>query len=234
VSVLKLSVMWGFQAIARLATGQVFRRDVVDPLTKVLLARDYGLSEQLLPSLSLYTRQGIVKAEDADALGLDYFLKILEVQERMIPAASNRQIPDDSHTNELGLHNRKNCNFTETLQSNFREVIHRWDFNALVRSGPVSPIPASPPGPWHMTPDWNETSHPPWPASTRRSSPSPVNPSSTSPSPTSPGPASPSPAPPVQLEDPEKDDRFFPVDVYFLVSWHRFCWYVYVAHKPSS
>jgi hypothetical protein len=163
VSVLKLSVMWNFQFISKLAASQVFRQDVVDPLTKVLLARDYGLSRQLLSSLCQYTRQGIVKAEDADALGLDYFLKILEVQERIITAASNGQ-------SQHGLHNRKSYDFTETLRPIFQEEIDWWDrLNADFSSGP------------------------------ERAS---------------------SPTSPVQLEGPEKDDRFFPIDVFFLVSCH--------------
>jgi hypothetical protein len=165
VPVLKLSVMWGFRAITKLAISQIFRRDTVDPLTKVLIARDCGLSAQLLSSLSLYTRQRMVKEEDADALGLDYFLKILEVQERAILMPENKRSRYDS--TEPVPPNRQNYDFTETLMSIFQEELKR--FYVDIGSGPERV---------------------------------------------------PSPVAPVQVGGPEKDDRFFPVDVFFLVRWH--------------
>jgi hypothetical protein len=87
ISILKLSVMWGFQAITTKVIGQVFRNDTLDPLAGILLARDCGLSEELLSPLSRFTRQRPLNARDVDTLGLDYFLKILEVQERIDPAS---------------------------------------------------------------------------------------------------------------------------------------------------
>jgi hypothetical protein len=82
-SVVKLSAMWCLQAV----NDQVFHQDGIDPLTKVLLARDYGFPEGLLHSLNTFIQQGLMKAGDANALGLDYFMKILELQGRIAPAA---------------------------------------------------------------------------------------------------------------------------------------------------
>jgi hypothetical protein len=142
--------MWDMGAIKELAINRVFREDTVDPVTKVIVARDYGLTEELLPSLSLYTRQGLVKAEDEEALGLKYFLKILEIQERVVdsPSRTNNRGRDSRSFRPtlVDLHDRQKHDFTFCLRSIFQGEIERLDrLNTDIRSGPQNtPNPAAP------------------------------------------------------------------------------------------
>lgn len=172
--------MWGIQSVKELAISQIFHGDTaVNPLTKVILARDYGLTEELLPSLTQFTQWGLVRAEEVNSLGLDYFLKILEIQESKvrvdgcpqngIPFGFDHSSDGSPCGNYVDPHNRQNCDFTKSLQSIFQEEIQRLDgLNETVR------VP--------------ERAY--------------------------------NPAVPVHLGGPKKDDRFFPVNVFFLVSRH--------------
>jgi hypothetical protein len=149
-SVLKLSIMWGIQSIKEKAINRVFQQGALDLLVKISIARDYGLSDELLHSLNLLAQQRRIKAEDANVLGLEYFLKILEVQERVDPASivvRCSRCTNTSHRNtptDLSL--RQNYNYTTALQEVFQDEIKKLDImdtndpeKVLTTAGPVHP-----------------------------------------------------------------------------------------------
>jgi hypothetical protein len=122
-SILKLSVMWNFPDIKKTAIKKVFHNKTLDPLTKISLARNYGLSEELLHSLGLFTGRQLIRMEDTEALSMDYIVKILEIQECIDPAFAikcafcNDVLRDRSPTL------RQSYDFTEPLNSIFQEEL---------------------------------------------------------------------------------------------------------------
>jgi hypothetical protein len=147
--VLKLSTMWDFQAVKSKAINEVFHLSEIGSLAKISLAKEYGLFEELIYSLELLAREGIVDEDDMNALGLNYFLKILEVQERTDPASlvitKCNQTQKNHDTAYLIL--RQNYDFTELLKSGFKDEIEQLEkLNAnmnirgpSIAAGPVHP-----------------------------------------------------------------------------------------------
>jgi hypothetical protein len=83
-SVLKLSTMWEFDRIRKIAIDQMsdLPMGVVE---KIVIARDYHVTKWFLPSLVEYARlERPVSAEDVDHLGLEYLLKIVQTQQSTI------------------------------------------------------------------------------------------------------------------------------------------------------
>jgi hypothetical protein len=136
ISILKLSTMWDFRAIKEKAIDQVFHQITLDPLTKLLLAKDYELVNELLSSLNHFTQQRLVTVEDANVLGLDYFLKILEVQECIDPASKRikcsqcHNIQNDYYVQfPVDRTFRRNYDFTTLLQLVFQDEMGPLDSN---------------------------------------------------------------------------------------------------------
>lgn len=80
-SVLKLSMMWQFTEIREFVINRIseIQIDVVD---KIVLAREYHISEWLFTSLNEYVKgRPPVTIKDVNRLGLDYILKILHVRD---------------------------------------------------------------------------------------------------------------------------------------------------------
>jgi hypothetical protein len=125
--------MWDLTVIKEKAINEVFYRDAITPRAKISLARDYGLSKELLYSLGLFTRRRLIEAGDMNDLSLDYFLKILEVQERVDPV---RSITECNQCQSVSLTKipirglRRKYDFTKSLQFIFVDEIER------LRKGP--------------------------------------------------------------------------------------------------
>jgi hypothetical protein len=80
-SILKLSTMWEFDRIRKIAIDQmsVLPMDVAE---KIAIARDYYVTTWFLPSLNDYARlERPVSVEDVDHLGLEYLLKIVQARQ---------------------------------------------------------------------------------------------------------------------------------------------------------
>jgi len=80
-SVLKLSTMWQFGELRRLAIRKMSQL-TMDTVEAIFIAREYQVTEWLLPCLhSLAQRKEPLGLRDVNRLGLDYVLKMAEVRE---------------------------------------------------------------------------------------------------------------------------------------------------------
>ncbi|KAH9927031.1 hypothetical protein B0H21DRAFT_826507 [Amylocystis lapponica] len=81
ISVLKLAHMWQFDAI-RTAAIRALSTSLPDPLTRIVLARDYAVAEWLVPALNALAQRAAPLAMcDIDTLGWDYALRLAAVRE---------------------------------------------------------------------------------------------------------------------------------------------------------
>jgi hypothetical protein len=84
MSILKLSTMWEFAAIRKYVINQMSECPM-DLAEKIAIARDYHITEWLLPSLNDYARLGRpISEEDVNVIGLDYLLKIVAARQKGI------------------------------------------------------------------------------------------------------------------------------------------------------
>jgi hypothetical protein len=84
MSILKLSTMWEFAAIRKCVINQMSECPL-DLVEKIAMARDYHITEWLLPSLNEYARLGRpISEEDVNVVGLDYLLKIVAARQKGI------------------------------------------------------------------------------------------------------------------------------------------------------
>ena len=132
ISVLKLSNMWGFNTIRSKAVDQIFHNKLpIRPIDRVMVVKQLGIHYMLPQSLWTYMFQPSLKAEDADIIGLDYFLKILDVGERMAYRNSrcthcNDPVGFGVHTKfeyNLGIEIRADHDFSDALRSTFGEEV---------------------------------------------------------------------------------------------------------------
>jgi hypothetical protein len=76
-SILTLSAMWEFIEIRKIAIDQMFRLPG-NVVGKIVIARDFYITEWFVPSLNEYARlDRPISAEDVDHLGLNYLLGIV-------------------------------------------------------------------------------------------------------------------------------------------------------------
>lgn len=79
---LKLSEMWGFTCIHEFAIQQMELLLVKQPLDKVALAQEHGITRWLIPGLlELARRAAPMGTMDVQRLGLDTVLKLADVRE---------------------------------------------------------------------------------------------------------------------------------------------------------
>lgn len=80
-SVLKLSTMWNLTTIRRLAIGAMTPL-LVDPVQKIVLARNYDVDEWLLPGLNrLVQRAESLSLNDFHKLGPDIVIAVAAIRE---------------------------------------------------------------------------------------------------------------------------------------------------------
>jgi hypothetical protein len=131
LSVLKLSNMWGFNKIQSQAVGQIFHNRLpIRPIDQVMVVKQLGIHYMLPQSLRTYMFQPSLKAEDANIMGLDYFLKILDIGERMTYRNSkcthcNDPLGFGVHTKfeYPGIEIRADHDFSDALRSTFGEEV---------------------------------------------------------------------------------------------------------------
>lgn len=81
-SVLKLSTMWGFAEIRKLAIT-VLSDIKMDPIEKVLLARQNRIPEWLLAAYQeLVNRELVISLEEAEQLGWDVAIRIFHMRDQ--------------------------------------------------------------------------------------------------------------------------------------------------------
>jgi hypothetical protein len=86
ISILKLSTMWEFSYARDLAIKELSGR-AMDPITKVLLARQYGIPKWLLAAYhELVNRKELVSCDEAQQLGLNVAIQIFHIREKAISA----------------------------------------------------------------------------------------------------------------------------------------------------
>ncbi|KAI0072574.1 hypothetical protein K474DRAFT_1700885 [Panus rudis PR-1116 ss-1] len=91
ISVLKLATMWAFQAIRQTAIQSLATQLQTDPVEKINLAQAYNIREWLIPTLnSLAQRRDMITSAEAERLGMDYTLKLVQVRERFYSRALRR------------------------------------------------------------------------------------------------------------------------------------------------
>jgi len=94
-SVLKLSTMWQFGEIRKLSIRKM-SQFAIDPVDKIVIARDYRVMEWFTNSLNdLARRKEPLELHDVDRLGWDYALKIAKVRESFTTC----QVPSYTCTN---------------------------------------------------------------------------------------------------------------------------------------
>lgn len=90
ISILKLSSMWEFEFIRRIAIRELSKSDDLDPGRKYLLATTYHVDQWLIPALSaLAARPSPLSSADVDLLGLECVLKLAQTRELALREASN-------------------------------------------------------------------------------------------------------------------------------------------------
>ena len=92
-AVLKLSTTWGFAAVRAAAISKLSQMPL-DPIEKVILAKQHNIEDWLTPALNeLAQRQASLDMRDAARLepvvGLEFILKLAQVRESIVPAQSN-------------------------------------------------------------------------------------------------------------------------------------------------
>ena len=86
-------------------------RITIDVIDKIVLARDYNVSQWLLPSLSEYMQLGQpITFKDGNRLGLDYLVKIIQVRDTLLGDSTNY---------------RRNYDFRATVKVFFEDEIGR-------------------------------------------------------------------------------------------------------------
>jgi hypothetical protein len=122
MSVLKLSSMWEFGEIRKLAIRRLSQL-TIDAVEKVVIARDYHIAEWLIPSINvLAQRKKPMGVLDVNRLGWDYVLKIGEVRESFSAGANcNGYCRYCSNYDPLGggSVSRENHNFMDVIQRVF-------------------------------------------------------------------------------------------------------------------
>jgi hypothetical protein len=85
VSVLKLSTIWGFHAIRDNAIARLSSLHV-EPIEKIILAKQYRVAQWLVPELNILARRSQALSFDeaariASVLGWAFIMKLVEVRE---------------------------------------------------------------------------------------------------------------------------------------------------------
>ncbi|KAH7921442.1 hypothetical protein BV22DRAFT_1049622 [Leucogyrophana mollusca] len=89
-SVLKLSTMWGFNALRSKAIAQLASMSL-SAVDKIVIANQYDINDWLLPCFNeLAKRPEPIGADDVDKLGLDTALKIAAVRESIAFVPANQ------------------------------------------------------------------------------------------------------------------------------------------------
>ncbi|KAG2015317.1 hypothetical protein CC2G_008600 [Coprinopsis cinerea AmutBmut pab1-1] len=84
-SILKLPDMWQMSAFKKFAVESLALLLSEDPITRMALARRYGVEEWLYPSYAeLVRRAQPICREDVDAIGIETALKICSLRERCV------------------------------------------------------------------------------------------------------------------------------------------------------
>jgi hypothetical protein len=82
--------MWAFDSIRKLAIVEL-SQFALDPINKYLVAREYAVTEWLVPTLNeMAQRAKPMTVEDAERLGLECVLKVAEVRESLVPRVYGR------------------------------------------------------------------------------------------------------------------------------------------------
>jgi len=112
-SILKLSTMWAFDKIRKIAIEKMSTLSM-DPIDKYVLAKKYAVTEWLVPTLNeLAQRQKPIGKEDVERLGLDCALKVAEVREGLLFAGYH------SHQLAVGQRGQLTLDFTNLIRHTF-------------------------------------------------------------------------------------------------------------------
>jgi hypothetical protein len=80
-SILKLSTMWEFDEIRKIAIANLEELPI-DVVETIVMARDYHITAWFIPSLNKYAKlDRPISVEDMDRLGLEYILKVVEARQ---------------------------------------------------------------------------------------------------------------------------------------------------------
>jgi len=84
LAVLKLSTMWDFFDVRNLAI-KVLSKVTMNPVTKVLLAREYNIQEWLLAGYDeLAKRKETISLDEAEQLGKDTAIRLFQIREESL------------------------------------------------------------------------------------------------------------------------------------------------------
>lgn len=103
ISVLKLSTMWEFLRLKDLAVHNLDGLLSLQalPAQRVALARQYDIKAWLIPAFNaLAQRESPLTKEDFEAIGLDDFLKLVQVREKYASGSAGNYI---SRKNSMGM-----------------------------------------------------------------------------------------------------------------------------------
>ncbi|KAH7925641.1 hypothetical protein BV22DRAFT_1128872 [Leucogyrophana mollusca] len=109
-SVLKLSSMWEFESVKKLAVDHIGTMQI-DPIDKIGLARDYDVQEWLVPALNeLAKRKEPIGMKDADKLGMELALKVAAVRESVMSSYSGYPL-------QIGERQAGHIDFTNAIET---------------------------------------------------------------------------------------------------------------------
>src|ERR1700722_1566935 len=121
--------MWQFDKIRGYAIEKMSEIEI-DLVEKICLARNYHVTEWLLPSFNAYAQRGQpIAIEDVSRLGLDSILKIVEVRENTLVGGSGKCYTCSYCSKSFyygsqstNVNDRKQHDFTDALRMVFPEI----------------------------------------------------------------------------------------------------------------
>ena len=136
--------MWQFDKIREYAIEKMSKIEIA-LVKKICLARDYHVTEWLLPSLNAYAQlQDPIQVDDVSSLGLGFVFRIVEVRESTLvgdpPAyryCQHCQRPSYPDYRSANINARQQHDFTETLRKAFEVEIK------LMEDSHCQPVDAS-------------------------------------------------------------------------------------------
>lgn len=131
VSVLKLSTMWDFRETRKLAIRELSKKGMMDLTMKVMLAREYKVSNWLIEGYeALIKREETISDAEAEQLGLLTVVRLFRIREESITRISRRRINtfgdawnSVEHYEESGPFNRADCHCEEDIRKEFLEEL---------------------------------------------------------------------------------------------------------------
>jgi hypothetical protein len=137
--------MWQFDKIREYAIEKMSKIEIA-LVKKICLARDYHVTEWLLPSLNAYAKlQDTIRVDDVSSLGLGFVFRIVEVRESTVVTVAfysncqSQYCQRGAHFNCRGanIHDRQRHDFTAALREAFQVEIK------LMEDSHCQPVDAS-------------------------------------------------------------------------------------------